>query len=95
MPQPAALLPDLLAWSVPWANHVVLMDRVSCIFDFPTLTEPLLERQLDAESVRHLEKPRLEFGQGFALVGRQHRPTIAPKAPCVPGPCLVDLTTNT
>jgi predicted nuclease of restriction endonuclease-like (RecB) superfamily len=46
------------------------------IFDFLTLTEPLQERELETELVRHLEKFLLELGQGFAFVGRQHRLTV-------------------
>ena len=29
VPQPVALLPEQLLWSVPWAHHVILMDKVS------------------------------------------------------------------
>jgi predicted nuclease of restriction endonuclease-like (RecB) superfamily len=29
VPQPVALLADSLLWSVPWAHHVILMDKVS------------------------------------------------------------------
>lgn len=43
------------------------------IFDFLTLTEPFLERELETELVRHLEKFLLELGQGFAFVGRQYK----------------------
>ncbi len=46
------------------------------IFDFLTLTEPFLERELETELVRHLEKFLLELGQGFAFVGRQYRLTV-------------------
>jgi predicted nuclease of restriction endonuclease-like (RecB) superfamily len=33
VPQPVAQLPDSLLWSVPWAHHVILMDKVP---DLPT-----------------------------------------------------------
>ena len=33
VPQPVAQLPDSLIWSVPWAHHVILMDKVP---DLPT-----------------------------------------------------------
>ena len=46
------------------------------IFDFLTLTEKFLERELETELIRHLEKFLLELGQGFAFVGRQHRLTV-------------------
>ena len=28
MPQPAAQLPDVLFWSIPWFHHVILMEKV-------------------------------------------------------------------
>jgi predicted nuclease of restriction endonuclease-like (RecB) superfamily len=28
MPQPAAQLPDMLFWSIPWFHHVILMEKV-------------------------------------------------------------------
>jgi len=80
---------DSLLWSVPWAHHVVLMEKLK---DLPTrrwymeqtlangwsrnvltLTEPFQERELETELVRHLQKFLLELGQGFAFVGRQYR----------------------
>ncbi|MBL8822276.1 MAG: DUF1016 family protein [Planctomycetia bacterium] len=42
------------------------------IFDFLTLTEPFLERELETNLLRHLEKFLLELGKGFAFVGRQY-----------------------
>jgi predicted nuclease of restriction endonuclease-like (RecB) superfamily len=33
MPQPVAKLPDSLLWAVPWAHHVILMEKVE---DLPT-----------------------------------------------------------
>ena len=133
VPRPVAQLPASLFWAVPWAHHVILIQKVKdlpvCrwymeqtlangwsrnilalqidaqaharqgkavsnfatvlpapqsdlvqqalkdpyIFDFLTLTEPFLERELETELVRHLEKFLLELGQGFAFVGRQYR----------------------
>jgi predicted nuclease of restriction endonuclease-like (RecB) superfamily len=49
------------------------------IFDFLTLTEPFLERELETGLVRHLEKFLLELGQGFAFVGRQYRLEVSDK----------------
>ena len=75
--------------AVPWAHHVILMEKVKdlsirrwymeqtlkdpYIFDFLTLTEPFQERELETELIGHLEKFLLELGQGFAFVGRQYR----------------------
>ena len=135
VPQAVARLQESLLWAVPWAHHVILMDKVPdlptrrwymeqtlangwsrnilalqidahaharhgkavsnfaamlpapqsdlvqqtlkdpYIFDFLTITEPFLERELELETelVRHLEKFLLELGQGFAFVGRQYR----------------------
>ena len=42
------------------------------LFDFLTLEEPFLERELETGLVQHLEKFLLELGQGFAFVGRQY-----------------------
>jgi hypothetical protein len=49
------------------------------VFDFLTLTEPFLERELETGLVRHLEKFLLELGQGFAFVGRQYRLEVSDK----------------
>ncbi|MFN9959108.1 MAG: PDDEXK nuclease domain-containing protein, partial [bacterium] len=46
------------------------------IFDFLTLTEPFLERELETALIRHLERFLLELGQGFAFVGRQYGVTV-------------------
>jgi predicted nuclease of restriction endonuclease-like (RecB) superfamily len=43
------------------------------LFDFLTLDEPFLERELETGLLRHLEKFLLELGRGFAFVGRQYR----------------------
>ena len=42
------------------------------LFDFLTLEEPFLERELETGLVRHIEKFLLELGRGFAFVGRQY-----------------------
>jgi predicted nuclease of restriction endonuclease-like (RecB) superfamily len=47
------------------------------IFDFLTLTEPFVERELETELIKHLEKFLIELGAGFAFVGRQYKVTIA------------------
>lgn len=41
------------------------------VFDFLTLGEPLRERELETNLLKHLERFLLELGQGFAFVGRQ------------------------
>ena len=41
------------------------------IFDFLTLAEPFLEREMETSLIRHLEKFLIELGRGFAFVGRQ------------------------
>lgn len=47
------------------------------IFDFVTLTEPFIERDLEIQLVRHLEKFLIEMGAGFAFVGRQYHLEIS------------------
>jgi predicted nuclease of restriction endonuclease-like (RecB) superfamily len=42
------------------------------IFDFMTLTEPFLERELETGLIAHVEKFLLELGAGFAFMGRQY-----------------------
>jgi predicted nuclease of restriction endonuclease-like (RecB) superfamily len=49
------------------------------VFDFLTLTEPFVERELETGLVRHLEKFLLELGQGFAFVGRQYHLEVSDK----------------
>ena len=46
------------------------------IFDFLTLSEPFIERELETELVKHLEKFLIEFGAGFAFLGRQYKLTV-------------------
>jgi len=46
------------------------------IFDFLTLTEPFLERELETELIKHLERFLIELGAGFAFLGRQYKLTI-------------------
>lgn len=63
VPQPVAQLSESLLWSVPWAHHVILMDKVA---DFPTRrwymeqtlangwSRNILALQIDAQAhVRH------------------------------------------
>jgi predicted nuclease of restriction endonuclease-like (RecB) superfamily len=47
------------------------------IFDFLTLEEPFHERELETGLVAHVEKFLLEFGAGFAFVGRQYHLAVA------------------
>jgi predicted nuclease of restriction endonuclease-like (RecB) superfamily len=49
------------------------------IFDFLTLSEPFIERELETELVKHLEKFLIELGVGFAFLGRQYKLTVADK----------------
>jgi predicted nuclease of restriction endonuclease-like (RecB) superfamily len=49
------------------------------IFDFLTLSEPFLERELETELVKHIEKFLLELGTGFAFVGRQYPLKVSDK----------------
>ncbi|MBF0233684.1 MAG: DUF1016 family protein [SAR324 cluster bacterium] len=46
------------------------------IFDFLTISEPFVERELETELIRHLEKFLIELGAGFAFVGRQYKLTV-------------------
>lgn len=133
VPQVVAQIPGEVFWAIPWAHHIILMEKVKhlptrfwymeqtlvhgwsrnvlaiqiemqthlrqgkavtnfdallpspqsdlaqqtlkdpYIFDFLTLDEPFLERELETTLIRHLEKFLLELGQGFAFVGRQYR----------------------
>ncbi len=49
------------------------------IFDFLTLTEPFVERELELELIKHIEKFLLELGVGFAFVGRQYHIEVGGK----------------
>lgn len=49
------------------------------IFDFLTLTEPFVERELEIELIKHIEKFLLELGTGFAFVGRQYLVSVGDK----------------
>lgn len=53
------------------------------LFDFLSLEEPFHERELETGLVRHLEKFLLEFGQGFAYVGRQYRLEVSGREFCL------------
>ncbi len=46
------------------------------IFDFLTIAEPFVERELETELIKHLEKFLIELGSGFAFVGRQYKMTV-------------------
>jgi predicted nuclease of restriction endonuclease-like (RecB) superfamily len=47
------------------------------LFDFFTLTEPFLERELETGLVAHIQKFLIELGRGFAFVGRQCPLTVS------------------
>ena len=49
------------------------------IFDFLTLTEPFVERELEMELIKHIQKFLLELGNGFAFVGRQYHIEVGEK----------------
>jgi predicted nuclease of restriction endonuclease-like (RecB) superfamily len=49
------------------------------IFDFLTLSKPFVERELETELIKHIEKFLLELGTGFAFVGRQYHIEIGDK----------------
>jgi predicted nuclease of restriction endonuclease-like (RecB) superfamily len=46
------------------------------IFDFLTLAEPFVERELELGLIQNIEKFLLELGKGFAFVGRQYPLTV-------------------
>lgn len=46
------------------------------IFDFLTIAEPFIERELETELIKHLEKFLVELGTGFAFMGRQYKLTV-------------------
>ena len=47
------------------------------LFDFLTLTESFLERELETGLVAHIQKFLIELGRGFAFVGRQYPLTVS------------------
>lgn len=52
------------------ANYTL---RDPYIFDFLTLHDSAVEREIEKELVKHIEKFLLELGSGFAFVGRQYK----------------------
>ncbi|MEI6410459.1 MAG: PDDEXK nuclease domain-containing protein, partial [Bacteroidota bacterium] len=46
-------------------------------FDFLNIGDDAQEREVENAMLRHAEKVLMELGQGFALVGRQYKITIA------------------
>ena len=136
VPPAVAQIPSALVRAVPWAHHLVLMEKIKdgptrlwymratleqgwtrntllmqvqtethlrqgqaasnfslrlpspqselvqqtlkdpYLFDFLTLTEPFVERELETGLIGHLEKFLLELGQGFAFLGRQYPLTM-------------------
>jgi predicted nuclease of restriction endonuclease-like (RecB) superfamily len=67
------------ATSLPAAQSALALERLKdpYIFDFLTLTEPFLERELETGLVAHIQKFLLELGRGFAFVGRQYRLAVS------------------
>ncbi|NME66593.1 PDDEXK nuclease domain-containing protein [Flammeovirga aprica] len=47
------------------------------LFDFVTLSEPYVERDIENQLVNHISKFLLELGKGFAFMGRQYHLEIA------------------
>ena len=47
------------------------------VFDFVTLKEQFIERDLEVQLVHHLERFLVELGAGFAFVGRQYHLEIS------------------
>ncbi|MFA5235074.1 MAG: PDDEXK nuclease domain-containing protein, partial [Sulfurimonas sp.] len=43
------------------------------LFDFLTIAEPFLERELESNLIKHMERFLIELGSGFAFVGRQYK----------------------
>ncbi len=43
------------------------------VFDFLTLHDAAVEREIEKDLVKHIEKFLLELGSGFAFVGRQYK----------------------
>jgi predicted nuclease of restriction endonuclease-like (RecB) superfamily len=67
------------ATSLPAAQSALALERLKdpYIFDFLTLSEPFLERELETGLVAHIQKFLLELGRGFAFVGRQYRLAVS------------------
>ena len=47
------------------------------LFDFLTLTEPFVERELESGLIGHIQKFLIELGRGFAFVGSQFPLTVS------------------
>ncbi|MDP3935373.1 MAG: PDDEXK nuclease domain-containing protein [Alphaproteobacteria bacterium] len=56
------------------ANYTL---RDPYIFDFLTLHDSAVEREIEKELVKHIEKFLLELGSGFAFVGRQYKLNVS------------------
>jgi predicted nuclease of restriction endonuclease-like (RecB) superfamily len=67
--------------SLPATQSALAIERLKdpYIFDFLTIGEPFLERELETGLVRHIEKFLLELGRGFAFVGRQYHLEVSDK----------------
>jgi predicted nuclease of restriction endonuclease-like (RecB) superfamily len=65
-------------WTLPKPQGDLARDMLKnpYNFDFLQLGEEALERDVEAAMMQHVEKVLLELGQGFALVGRQHKITV-------------------
>ncbi len=49
------------------------------LFDFISLSDPYVERDIENQLVNHISKFMLELGKGFAFLGRQYHLNIADK----------------
>jgi predicted nuclease of restriction endonuclease-like (RecB) superfamily len=56
------------------ANYTL---RDPYVFDFLTLHDSAVEREIEKELVKHIEKFLLELGCGFAFVGRQYKLNVS------------------
>ncbi len=62
--------------SLPQSDLVRQTLKDPYVFDFLTLAAPFVERELETELIKHLEKFLIELGAGFAFVGRQYKITV-------------------
>lgn len=66
-------------WTLPKPQSDLARDTLKnpYNFDFLNLGEEALERDVEQAMLHHVEKVLLELGQGFALLGRQYKITVA------------------
>jgi predicted nuclease of restriction endonuclease-like (RecB) superfamily len=66
-------------WTLPKPQSDLARDTLKnpYNFDFLNLGEEAMERDVEQAMLHHVEKVLLELGQGFALLGRQYKITVA------------------